>query len=163
MELKRKKSRPRSSQKNRPSLKRQNLFQPQFGREPRPLISVNRKQFKKSIRRDLSWLFNTRTPTPATLYDKKELTVIDYGIPDFGSYSPASKDDQSLLARRLTRAITSFEPRLKNVRIRVKPEMTNEKNLDVIIDAVMVVENVREPASFRTVFQKQTGEWKMRK
>ena len=138
-------------------------LQPQFGREPRPLRAVNRKQFKKSIRRDLSWLFNTRTPTPATLYDKKELTVIDYGIPDFGSYSPASKDDQSLLARRLTRAITSFEPRLKNVRIRVKPEMTNEKNLDVIIDAVMVVENVREPASFRTVFQKQTGEWKMRK
>lgn len=136
-------------------------FHPQLYREARPLRTLTRKKLKESIRRDLVWLFNTRTSIPAHLFDNRDLTVIDYGIPDFGSYSPANSDDRDLLAKRLTRAISFFEPRLKNVRIDVEPAMPNEKMLRVIIDAVMVVESVREPVSFLTVLQAKIGTWEV--
>ncbi|MCP4352117.1 MAG: type VI secretion system baseplate subunit TssE [Desulfobacterales bacterium] len=131
---------------------------PESKQEIQPLRTLNRRNLKASLRRDLSWLFNTRTPVPASVFDDKELTVLDYGIPDFGSYSPASHEDQGLLAKRITRAISAFEPRLRHVQIDIRPG-SNEKTLYMTINALMVVESVREPVSFQTVFQKQTNEW----
>ena len=129
--------------------------------EARPLRSLNRDQLKESIRRNLGWLLNTRTSFPADLIDKRDLTVIDYGIPDFNHYSPQDPADQTLLARRITRSISSFEPRLQKVKVIVEPEMENEKSLRIRIDAVMSVESVTEPVSFQTVFQSKTGTWEL--
>ncbi len=132
---------------------------PDRSRELRPLRTQSRKKLRDSLHRDLLWLLNTRTPLPGTLFDETDLTVIDYGIPDFGSYSTASSENQYLLARRMERAISAFEPRLSNVRVRTEPVPRNEKTVAVIIEAMLVVEDVREPVSFRTIFQNDTGEW----
>ncbi|MCP4113397.1 MAG: type VI secretion system baseplate subunit TssE [Desulfobacteraceae bacterium] len=131
---------------------------PESKQEIQPLRTLNRRNLKASLRRDLSWLLNTRTPIPASVFDDKKLTVLDYGIPDFGSYGTANLDDQTLLVKRITKAISAFEPRLRNVRIDVGPK-TNEKTLYMAINALMIVESVREPVFFQTVFQKQTNEW----
>jgi type VI secretion system protein ImpF len=125
--------------------------------EEQPFRTLSREELRESVRRDLEWLLNTRTSFPGSPLDKKDLTVIYYGIPDFGSYSPANPDHQELLAKRITRSISAFEPRLKNVRVIVEPEMPNEKTLRIHIDAVLVVESLREPVSFQTVLQGQTG------
>ncbi len=134
-------------------------LRPESKQEIQPLRTLNRRNLKASLRRDLSWLLNTRTPVPASVFDDKGLTVLDYGIPDFGSYTPANQEDQKLLAKRITKAISAFEPRLRHVKIDVHSRRPDEKTLHITINALMVVESVREPVSFQTVFQKQTNEW----
>lgn len=129
--------------------------------ELRPLRTLDREELKASVRRDLQWLLNTRTSVPAHLIDEHELTVMEYGIPDFGSYFPENPDHCMLLAKRITRSISAFEPRLKNVRVVVEPEMLDEKTLKVRMDAEMIWETVTEPVSFETVFQHQTGTWEI--
>ncbi len=132
---------------------------PSVCREIRPLRTLSPKKQKASIARDLMWLLNTRTPIPASLYRQKELTVIDYGIPDFGKSSPANPDDRDILAQSMSKAISVYEPRLRNVRVFVKPETRDEKTLVVVIEAIMAVDEVREPISFQTIYQKDSGAW----
>ncbi len=132
-------------------------FNPRSQWEARPLRTLNRQEMRSVLRRDLGWLLNTRTPHPRHLFDDRDLTVIDYGIPDFGSYSPRNPDDRELLAKRIERAINAFEPRLQNVHVSVKPEMVNEKELRLVINAEMVIESVREPVSFLAAIQRETG------
>ena len=130
---------------------------PESTTEVRPLRSLSGEELKGSLRRDMEWLLNTRTSLPGSLFDKEELTVIDYGIPDFGSDSHANPDFQALLVKRLARSISAYEPRLQDVRVTVEPNSADERGLHVIIDAVMVVESIREPVSFRTIFHSLTG------
>ncbi|MFH0844414.1 MAG: type VI secretion system baseplate subunit TssE [Pseudomonadota bacterium] len=129
--------------------------------ELRPLRTLTGEELKKSVRRDLQWLLNTRTSAPGNLIDEHELTVIEYGMPDFGAYSPENPDHCLLLTKRITRSISAFEPRLKNVKVLVEPEMLDEKTLKVRVDAEMIMETVTEPVSFETVFQHQTGTWEL--
>ena len=131
--------------------------QPNIRRERRPLRTLNRKQLYASVRRDLTWLLNTRTSLPASRFDKGDLTVIDYGMPDFGTYFTASEPDRERLVRRMIRAISSFEPRLKKVGVSIEPVRVNEKTLTIVIDAIIVVDTVRVPVSFLTVYQDRTG------
>jgi type VI secretion system protein ImpF len=132
-------------------------YQPAIRRERRPLRTLNRKQLREAVRRDLTWLLNTRTSLPASRFDRGNLTVIDYGMPDFGTYFIASEPDRERLVRRVIRAITAFEPRLQKVGVSIHPVQRNEKNLKIVIDAVIVVDTVRTPVSFLTVFQDRAG------
>ena len=125
---------------------------PRVSREARPLRTLNRDELKTAIARDLTWLFNTRSPHPHRHYDQRELTVIDYGIPDFGAMWTDSPDDRTLLVQRLERAVAAFEPRLDQVRVEVVTDRINEKRLRVQIAAVMPWEGLREPVSFETMF-----------
>ena len=136
-------------------------FNPRSAGEARPLRSMPLNRFVASVRRDLLWLLNTRTSIPRDVYDNRELTVVDYGIPDFGSVWPASPMDQYDFAMRIARAISYFEPRLKSVSVAFKPVMPDEKSLEMIsnIEADLVVENIREPFSFATVLDKKAGKW----
>ena len=130
---------------------------PKAQRESKPLRMLGRSGLKESIRRDLSWLLNTRTSLPASEFDDRQLTVIDFGIPDFGSYYTANENDRVKMNRRLVRAISFFEPRLRNVTVAVDTVMLNEKALRIMIDAEMVVEDVRAPVSFLTILQDKSA------
>jgi len=130
---------------------------PRSKRERRPLRTLSRKKLRESIQRDLTWLLNTRTSLPASRFDKRELTVIDYGIPDFGAYHTGSEADRKRLIKRLIRALSFFEPRLKKVSISMEPVAINEKALRIGIDALLVVESVKTPVSFVTVLQEQSA------
>jgi len=130
---------------------------PTVQRESRPLRSLTRKQLKAAVRRDLSWLLNTRTSRPGARVDREPPTVIDYGMPDFGAYFTASPADRERMVKRLLRAIEAFEPRLEQVRVAVEPVAVSEKTLKMVIDAVIVVDTVRTPVSFLTVYQDKTG------
>jgi type VI secretion system protein ImpF len=131
--------------------------QPAVRRESRPLRTLTRKQLKAVVMRDLGWLLNTRTSGKPSRFDSEELTVIDYGMPDFGAYFTANPEDRERLIQRMIRAISAFEPRLQKVRIAVEPIKINEKKLKILIEAVIVVHTVRAPVSFLTVFHDKTG------
>ena len=131
---------------------------PRVTREIRPLRTLNREALRASIRRDLGWLFNTRTPLPTDDFDERELTVLEYGIPDFGGVSPENERHLNKMAQRISRAITAYEPRLQDVQVEMVLEMETERRLQMIISAVLAVDEFREPVSFLTIYQKDTGE-----
>ena len=130
---------------------------PKLSRERRPLRTLNRKRLRESVRRDLTWLLNTRTSLPGARYDKTDLTVIDYGMPDFGAYYTDNEEDHQRLVQRLLRAISVFEPRLQNVKVAVELMRINEKALRVVLDAMLVIDNVKTPVSFLAVLKGETA------
>jgi type VI secretion system protein ImpF len=112
-----------------------------------------------SILKNLSNILNTRSQTPADIYDKSELTVLDFGIPDFGHYSPENFDDIALMAKRLKKAVEAFEPRLTNVSIDFKKEMPDEKSLTFGINAVIRNNIYSYEISFLSKKQYTEGNW----
>ncbi len=126
-------------------------------REVRPLRTMDRPDIRAAVARDLDWLLNTRTPLPAEAFDAAELTVIDFGVPDFGSGTPANIRDQELRAARTEKAIRAFEPRLQNVKVFISPDMDSERSLIMVIEADMVADDVREPVAFKTIYDAETG------
>ncbi len=82
------------------------------GRERRVMSS---RQLRESVRRDLTWLFNT-TQLSATFAELGELplvacSVLNFGIPDLAGRT-ASGVDVPALERMLRQAIWDYEPRL---------------------------------------------------
>ena len=78
------------------------------------------EQLTASIARDLGRLFNTRNRLGPSEIDSSTGTVVDYGIPDFSALSPRSEDDRRLLQKALLKSIAFYEPRLKNVAVKVE-------------------------------------------
>lgn len=110
--------------------------------------SYEEKKYKNSVLRDLVALLNTRSPSSAEYFDKGELTVIDYGIPDFAHYSPSNKDDQKLLAQRITKAIKYFEPRLRNPFVIIDMKTKSEGRLRVGINALLKINKANVQVTF---------------
>lgn len=125
--------------------------------ELRPMRTLDRRGVKESVRRELEQLFNTRCPVPAHKLAGRVRTVIDYGIPDFSTFSARNQDDWGRMADILRRAIEIYEPRLAQVRVAVERDRDDEFALVAQIEAVLVTENVPEPVSFTTVLQTKEG------
>ena len=120
--------------------------------EPHPLRTLDAEELKESVRREVERLLNTRCPLSADLYERKrDLTVIDYGVPDFSQFNSQSSDLRKRLAAIFSQAISAFEPRLRQVRVLVEDSMDNEKSLLAHVDAMLVVESINEPLSFPVV------------
>jgi type VI secretion system protein ImpF len=83
--------------------------------EPREKRVLSPSQLRESVRRDLTWLFNT-TQLAATLSEIEDHplargSVLNFGIPDLTGRT-ASAIDLPALERLLRQAIWDFEPRL---------------------------------------------------
>lgn len=131
--------------------------QPREPAEPHPLRRLTRRELRESVRREVGWLLSTRCPIPIHRLDERERSVIDYGVPDFSTFSPHSQEDHRRLAQLLSRSIAAFEPRLRHVRVTVERYLEERKSLLVRLDAVLVVESVTEPIAFPVMIQHETG------
>jgi type VI secretion system protein ImpF len=72
-----------------------------------------------SLVRDLERLFNSTSRLGTSDFIDLELTVLDYGLPDFRGLSPQSYPDRELMAGAIGKAIATFEPRLTLVQVTV--------------------------------------------
>ncbi len=131
---------------------------PKSKAEVHPVRSLDRAGLRESVRRELERLLNTRISIPARELEGRELTVIDYGIPDFSTYSDANQMDWKRLEEVLARVIQAFEPRLREVRVRVESYRSQSQRLRARIDAMLVAERVAEPVSFPAVIAGQEGQ-----
>ncbi|HYR29821.1 MAG TPA: type VI secretion system baseplate subunit TssE, partial [Thermoanaerobaculia bacterium] len=102
-------------------------------------------------------LFNTRCPIPAHRLASRPRTVIDYGIPDFSTFSAREHNDRARLAIILRKAIEVYEPRLSNVRVEIEPIVGNDFKLNGTIAADLVIDGVPEPVLFETALQIKEG------
>lgn len=98
-------------------------------------------RLRESVRRDLTWLFNT-TNLAAVLdlaeYPEVERSGLNFGIADLTGRT-ASSIDQVAMARLLRRAIADYEPRLLRntvkVLVKVDPEQHGTNTMRFQIDA----------------------------
>lgn len=130
---------------------------PALRREVRPLRTLDRGELKESVRRELEQLLNTRCSLPVQRLAARERTVIDYGIPDFSCFSARSHEDRARLAEIVRAAIVAYEPRLRDVRVRLDPKTGDDSAVTGRIEARLVTGRISEPVSFATVLQVGEG------
>ena len=124
--------------------------------ESMPLRVYTPEQLRAAVQRDLEWLLNTRCAPSAEDLDWRNRTVIDYGIPDFGTFFTRNPEDWRLIAEILQHTIQAYEPRLREVR--VTPLQTPHTNqLRVTLNALLKVDDVEEPITFPMVLSEHGG------
>jgi type VI secretion system protein ImpF len=96
--------------------------EPDERQESREKRILSPARLRESVRRDLTWLFNT--PNLATVTDLEGLpfvaeSVLNYGLPGLAGQTTSSVDMPEM-ERLLRQAIWNFEPRLTKGSIRVR-------------------------------------------
>ena len=130
---------------------------PQAAREgARPFRVHETASLKESVRRELARLLNTRSS--AGLDSRGEMSVLDYGVPDFTSLSALSGDDRVRLSAAVAQSIATFEPRLRDVRVTSEGLRSNDRALILRLDAMLVVGEHSEPVSFPLLVRVGSGE-----
>ena len=121
---------------------------------PRERHGQSMSQLKESVRNDLENLLNTRwrcVNWPPDL-DELDLSLVNYGIPDFTGASFAANSDREQLRRIIERIVRAFEPRFKTVRISlVENADKDDRTIRFRIDALLYA----DPAPEQVVFDSQ--------
>ena len=130
---------------------------PRYGETP-PFRVQTQEQLQDSIRRDLSWLLNTRCPVGLDVLESRERSVIDYGLPDLGTFYAGDQGGYKKLSEIIESTITAFEPRLQNVRVVLEETAPGDhKTLSGYIEANLVVEGTVETLAFPLTFSSNQG------
>lgn len=116
-------------------------------------LDANRLQgsdLRASVARAIARLLDTRRHVPlAEAAAGGPLTVLDYGIPDFGNRSPLDLDARVLLGLAIRHAIRAFEPRLKDPSVEVLLPVAAGRDLEVIVTGQIFDGRITEPVVFR--------------
>jgi type VI secretion system protein ImpF len=139
-------------------------FEPQMSTEPPRSQAQSLAELKRSVKRDLEWLLNTRQngiEIPETLEELNESLAI-YGLPDLTSLSVRNLNEQNRLSKSIENALRTFEPRFINVKVTFEPIDNTDRQLRFRIEAHLDIEPVPEPISFDTVLQVGSGEFAIR-
>jgi type VI secretion system protein ImpF len=96
--------------------------EPEERQESRDKRILSPSKLRESVRRDLTWLFNT--PNLATVLDLEKFprvaeSVVNYGLPSLAGRTTSSVDVPEM-ERLFRQAIWTFEPRLNKNSIRVR-------------------------------------------
>ncbi len=128
--------------------------------EAPPTRLQSMRDLKASVRRDLEWLLNTRKPLDEPPEGASELvkSVYNYGLPDITSMSVSSMDDRKRLVRVMENALTAFEPRLANLKVRWVPSSEEKTHiLRFVIEGFLRVDPAPEYVTFDTVLETVNG------
>ncbi|MDH5217657.1 MAG: type VI secretion system baseplate subunit TssE [Gammaproteobacteria bacterium] len=110
-------------------------------------------EIRHSIRRDLENLLNTRRRFEVSnkKLDSKDLTIVNYGIPDFTGASFSTEDEQEELLREIRKIILCYEKRFKSLKIVEKKGLDSmDRSVRFRIEAELRVEPAVEPLVFDT-------------
>ncbi len=136
-------------------------MEPGVSREPLQQRLFDITRIKVMVVRDLENLLNTRRqilPVPAS-YKEINNSVFMYGIGDFTAENPRSRSVKRRLRQDIEKTISRFEPRLKNVTVRLEEDIEAGRNIRFRISGTLVVESETEPVSFDTYFDTNRGEY----
>jgi len=120
---------------------------------------------KASLCRDLQNLLNAHRllTTIPEVYSELKTSLLNYGLPDLQSMEVREDHDLGLLCRLIEESIQAFEPRLQGVRVRPVIDAEGKKPIDrrvrFEIEAVLVVEPLREPVLFSSSLDVASGEF----
>ncbi len=138
-------------------------YEPDMSREAPRSQAQSLADLKRSVKRDLEWLLNTRhngIEIDESLEELNESLAI-YGLPDLTSLSVKNPNEQNRIAKAIETALRVFEPRFINVKVQLEPISDTDKQLRFRIEAHLDIEPVPEPVSFDTVLQVGSGEFEV--
>ena len=127
--------------------------------------SVTLSELRRSVLRDLNWLFNTTQllkGDEAESWPRVRKSVLNYGLPALAGVA-ASGLDVRKLERSLRQAILDFEPRILPDSIRVKAEvdaqsLDHHNVISLQIEALLWAQPVPVELLLRTQFDLESGQ-----
>lgn len=136
-------------------------MEPRVPDEPAQQRLVDIWRVKAMVIRDIENLLNTRRRILSVPVAYKEVnhSVLMYGLSDFTSENPQSPSVRQRLRQDIEKTISRFEPRLKNVTVRLEDDMVRGRSLRFRITGLLVLESEAEPVSFDTYFDNNRGEY----
>lgn len=131
------------------------------GRDHRVLSPA---RLRESVRRDLSWLFNSinlAAVQDLESYPQVERSTLNYGLPDMSGQTSSSVHAPTL-EKVLRRAIWEFEPRLLKESVRIKVLQNtgsySHNALVILIEAELWAQPIPLRLFLRTDLDLETGE-----
>ncbi|MBN2490939.1 MAG: type VI secretion system baseplate subunit TssE [Planctomycetes bacterium] len=123
------------------------------------------RELKEYIRRDLEDLLNTRwrcVSWPRNL-DELDVSLVNYGIPDFTGANLGSPENQEEFRRVVEQVIRNFEPRFKSVTVTLlrNPEAL-DRTLRFRIEATLHTEPAPEPVVFDSALEPLTASFQVK-
>lgn len=95
---------------------------PQQKKEMLSALSMNKRDYRASVLRDIGWLLNTTNSDSAIDFSDlvyAQRSVVNYGVVALsGQY--LVDDDRSMIAASISRALTTYEPRIIPNTLQVK-------------------------------------------
>jgi type VI secretion system protein ImpF len=138
--------------------------EPDRKQESREQRVLSPDRLRDSVRRDLTWLFNTTALSAVqdlTGYPHAERSTVNYGVADMAGKTTSSVNVPSL-ERGLRAAIWEFEPRLIRNSVRVKLVVNEQKMshnaMCFSIDAELWSQPLPMRLYLRTELDLETGE-----
>jgi type VI secretion system protein ImpF len=138
--------------------------EPDKRQESRDKRILSPSRLRESVRRDLSWLFNTvNLAATQSLEDYPEVehSTLNFGLPDLAGRT-ASSIDKVALERLLRRAVWDFEPRLTKQAVKVKliidAERMSHNAMCFTIEAELWAQPLPLRLFLRTDVDLETGE-----
>lgn len=110
----------------------------------------DRRRLARALEVSLATLLSVRAPVGARLKPAAERTVLDYGVLETESMSPADPNDLRIIAEDVTEAIRAFEPRLEQPVVRVNKDPDRGNRVGATISGRMRMGNRLEPFEFIT-------------
>lgn len=112
-----------------------------------PVRTCDREQLEASIQIDVDRLLSTRCAVTGDVALSRDRTILDYGLPDLDEGGRGTiLAQRERLQRLIQGTIEAFEPRLSSVHVEV--ESLEGGRLRVMVQAYVLVADVREPISF---------------
>jgi type VI secretion system protein ImpF len=137
-------------------------LQPKLRDDPPVSRMQSIRELKASLQRDLEWLLNTRriaVDIPDTAQELKK-SVYCYGLREFTDVNMSNAGDQ--LSKYLESSIRTFEPRLADVRVTMRPMESVARVARFVIEAILLIDPVPERVTFDTVLELTRGEYRVR-
>jgi len=119
-------------------------------------LTYSLDQLRESVARDVEALLNSRSAINfEDLVDLPQVrkSVICFGIRDFVGRVLTNAEEQRHIGSSLSYAITSFEPRLRDVRIEFHERPGAMNALSFTIRALLLAHPSAEPVAFDAVLQ----------
>lgn len=131
---------------------------PQVQEESPPLRILSKDETRASILEELQNLLNTSIPISIEKYQLMMQTPETqgypklYGLPDFSNVDPANQSSWPFYEELIEQAITYYEPRLKEVKIKITSFAKNTQTLVANISGSLILGTVIEPFTFSLSF-----------
>ncbi|MBS0352014.1 MAG: type VI secretion system baseplate subunit TssE [Proteobacteria bacterium] len=125
-----------------------------------PIEGFHLNELKSKIAKDLENLLNARRPLIhwTSEWSQLECSLMAYGVSDITGKVFDNAEFQNDFCKNLIRAISVFEPRLKDVRINiVENPGTNSSVMYLRIAAVLLIEPKPELITFDSVLKHELG------
>lgn len=140
-------------------------LEPDLSRESKRILGFKKKDIRDAVVRDLENLFNTRRriDVPSEQFPHIVRSLFAYGLRDFSSENPKSIFVRQRLRQEIEETIERFEPRIKNVVVRLDSPDESNRAFRFRIKGFLEVEPLSEPVVFDTYFDVNRGEYVIEK